>query len=74
MDHNSSLLTTFLVPQGWFRYTRAPMGLNASGDEFCRRSDDVIRGISDCRKLVDDILLQAPDVKTLLQRIWELFE
>ncbi len=47
LDHCSSLLTTFLIPQGRFRYTRAPMGLNASGDEFCRRSDEVIHGVPD---------------------------
>ncbi|KAG1706172.1 Carcinine transporter [Nymphon striatum] len=39
LDNESSILTTFLIPQGRFRYTRAPMGLNASGDEWCYRSD-----------------------------------
>ena len=32
LDEESSKLTTFLLPQGKFRYTRAPMGLNASSD------------------------------------------
>ena len=41
----SSKLTTFLLPQGKFRYTRAPMGLNASSDEWCSRSDVVIEGL-----------------------------
>ena len=30
LDVESSKLTTFLLPQGKFRYTRAPMGLNTS--------------------------------------------
>ena len=34
MDEYSSKLTTFLLPQGKFRYLRAPMGLNASSDEW----------------------------------------
>ena len=33
LDEESSKFTTFLLPQGKFRYTRAPMGLNASSDE-----------------------------------------
>ena len=45
LDEESSKLTTFLLPQGKFRYTRAPMGLNASSDEWCSRSDVVIEGL-----------------------------
>ncbi len=67
LDHHSSLLKTFLIPQGHFQYTRAPMGLNTSGDEFCRHSDKVIHGIPDIWKLVDDIFLQALDMTILLQ-------
>ena len=37
LDEESSKLTTFLLPQGKFRYTRAPMGLNASSDEWFSR-------------------------------------
>ena len=35
LDQQSSYITTFLLPQGKFRYLRAPMGLNASSDEWC---------------------------------------
>ena len=35
LDEVSSKLTTFLLPQGKFRYLWAPMGLNASSDEWC---------------------------------------
>ena len=69
LDDESSQLTTFLIPQGRHRYTRAPMGLNASGDEFCHRSDIALQGLTGVTKLVDDILIQAPDQQTLLQRI-----
>ncbi|KAG1651704.1 Transposon Ty3-I Gag-Pol polyprotein [Nymphon striatum] len=46
LEEESSLLTTFLIPQGRFRYTRAPMGLNASGDEWCYRSDLALENLS----------------------------
>ena len=42
LDEESSKLTTFLLPQGKFRYTRAPMGLDASSDEWCSKSDVVL--------------------------------
>ena len=72
LDEDSSRLTTFLLPSGRFRFLRAPMGLSCSSDEFCRRSDKIIEGLAGVRKLVDDILVQAPDLKTLHVRIAEL--
>ena len=69
LDEESSKLTTFLLPSGRFRFQRAPMGLSCSSDEFCRRSDKIIEGLPGIRKLVDDILVQAPDLETLNIRI-----
>ena len=56
---------TFLLPSGRFRYLHAHMGLSWSSDEFSRRSDEVVEGLAGVRKLVDDILIQAPDLETL---------
>ena len=69
LDEESSKLTTLLLPSGRFRFLRAPMGLSCSSDEFCCRSDKIIEGLPGVRKLVDDILVQAPDLKTLNDRI-----
>jgi hypothetical protein len=44
LEPESSLMTTFILPSGKYRYTRAPMGLNASSDEFCRRTDEALAG------------------------------
>ena len=35
LDEDSREITTFIHELGIFEYLRAPMGLNASGDEFC---------------------------------------
>ena len=59
LDEESSWMTTFLLPQGKFRYLRAPMGLNASSDEWCCHSDVIIRGLPWARKIVDDTLIWA---------------
>ena len=59
LDEASSELTTFLLPSGRYRYLRIPQGLNASSDEWCRRSDAVVEGLPWARKIVDDILIWA---------------
>ena len=45
------------------------MGLSSSSDEFCRRSDEVIKDLPGTRKLVDDILIQASSLEQLKSRI-----
>ena len=69
LDDESSRLTTFLLPTGRYRFKRAPMGLNASGDEWCRRSDEALVGLHGVKKLVDDLIIFAPNQEILLSRI-----
>lgn len=69
LDEDSSYMTTFLLPFGRFRYLRAPMGLCASSDEWCHRSDLALAGLPGVKKLVDDILVQAPTKSILFERI-----
>ena len=38
LEPQRSLITTFLLPQGKFRYLRALIGLNASSDKWCCKS------------------------------------
>ena len=52
-----------------FRYLRAPMGLCASGDEFCYRTDAALANCAGVDKLVDDVLIQAKGEKQLLERL-----
>ena len=69
LDDQSSYITTFLLPQGKFRYLRAPMGLNASSDEWCCHSDAIVQGLPWARKIVDDTIIWAPDIITLEERL-----
>ena len=66
LDKESSLLTTFLLPSGRFKYKRAPMGLSASSDEWCQKSDFVVEGFDFCKKIVDDILIWATSEPELI--------
>ena len=74
LDHASSLLTMFLLPWGRYRYVRAPMGCYASSDEWCCRSDFVVEGMPFVHKIVDDILVEAPDIQTLKSHIKGVLE
>ena len=69
LDEESSFLSTFLLPLGKFRSLRAPMGLNASSDKWCCHSDKIIIGLPWARKIVDDTLIWAEDIKTLEERV-----
>lgn len=70
LDHASSLLTTFLLPSGRWRYTVMPMGLISSMDEFNLRTDKPMMDLSGwLLKLVDDMLIQARTKSELLQRL-----
>ena len=57
------------MPSGRYRYLRAPMGCSASSDEWCKRSDAALHGITGVHKLVDDILIEAPDYNELCNRL-----
>ena len=72
LDQQSSDLTTFILPSGRYCYLRIPQGLIASSDEWCRRSDAIVEGLPWARKIVDDILIWAPDFITLKTQIEEI--
>ena len=70
LDKESSKICTFITSWGKFKYLRLPMGLAVSSAEFLHRTDEALQNIASwCHKLIDDLLLEAPDLKTLYQRI-----
>ena len=69
-----SLITTFLLSQGKFRYLRAPMGLNASSDKWCCKSDIIVEGLPWAKKLVDDTIIWADNGEDLVIRTRTVLE
>ena len=69
---DSRYITTFIIERGTFVYLRCPQGLNASGDEFIRRSDDAIKGCTGYKKLVDDILVWGSTLEELIKRVTDI--
>ena len=65
----ASALIVFLLSSGRYRYLRAPMGLSSSSDEWCQHFDRVVEGLPWKKKIVDDILIWAPDLYTLESRL-----
>ncbi len=55
----SQKLTAFLLPQGWFYYRVAPIGINPSGDLWCHKRDEATFCLPGVLKLVDNILGHA---------------
>jgi hypothetical protein len=69
LDEESSLLTTFLIPRGRFRYRGAHMGLNGSWEVFSYKTDKAVADLGWLLKIVDDMLVQARTLEELFQRI-----
>ena len=74
LDSASSDLVSFLLPDGVYRFKRAPQGLCSSGDEFCTRSDEALAGLPNVIKLVDDILIQASTMEELIASLKAVFQ
>ena len=74
LEPKSSFINTFLLPQGKFRYLRAPMGLTASSDESCCKSDIIVEGLPWARKLVDDTIIWADKEEDLVIRTRTVLE
>ena len=74
IDEESRHLTTFLLPQGRYRFKRAPMGMICSGDYFNFLSDAILAPVPDKVKLVDDGLVQHVTKQGTFERIREVCE
>merc|ERR1712223_1594589 len=74
LHEDSKKYFTFLLASGRYRYFRAPMGCSASSDEWCKRSDEALSGITGVHKLVDDILIEGKDYDQLFSRIEEVLQ
>ena len=78
LSEQASKYTTFVVSCGKgtrrYRWVRAPQGLNCSSDWFNFQSDKVFSHLEGVIKLVDDVLVQAPNWMTFLKRVEKVFD
>ena len=78
LDESSQLLTTFITPQGRFKYLRAPYGLSSISEHYDRRMAEAFAGLQGFHRTVDDIVIydnntsdHAAHVRQFLQRCVE---
>ena len=66
-------LTTFAIGEGRYKFKRAAMGLSASSDSFCRRSDRVFQGLP-VVKLVDDLLVEGRNKNNAVRKLGKVLK
>ncbi|KZS16536.1 Uncharacterized protein APZ42_017711 [Daphnia magna] len=57
LDDESSLMTTISTPFGRYKYLRLPFGVSLAGDDYDRRLADVFDDFTNCRRVVEDVLV-----------------
>ena len=74
LDGDSQMLTAFITPWGRFKFLRTPMGLNSTGDSYCRRGDIALDGIGNLAKVVDDIIVADTSLDDHITRVRSVLE
>ncbi|XP_052809376.1 uncharacterized protein K02A2.6-like [Mya arenaria] len=59
LTEESSYMCTFGSPFGRYRFLRLPFGIKSSQDEFQRRMDECLEGLTGVKCIVDDILVHG---------------
>ena len=67
-------MLSIILPQGKYRYTCLPQGLNVSSDIFNLLTDPEIRNKPGYKKNVDDGLTHAKDIRQLEARMKKLLD
>ena len=57
LDTESSHLTTFGTPKGRYRWLRLPFGLSVAADIFQKKLDEVLTGLENTARIVDDVIV-----------------
>ena len=69
LAEESRPLTTFILPEGRFRFCRGVQGSSATIDAFCEAVDRAFQHHEGTQKIVDDSLTCARNLKELDQRL-----
>ena len=59
LSPESSLLTTFITPFGWFCFRRLPFGITSASEHFQKRMPLILDGIEGVLCIMDDILIHG---------------
>ena len=77
LAEESQLFTTFLISagkmSGRYTYNRFTMGMMPSDDWCCYHTDVALEGVPGAYKWVDDVIVQAKNMKQLEERLDLLF-
>ena len=65
-------LTTFLTPWGRYLFLRSAMGLSSTCDEYCRRGDIAIAGLSNVEKVKGDVIVHDENCEQHVERVRSL--
>ena len=65
VDKRDQDKTTFMLAQGRYYFRKTVMGNRRSSDFWLRASDEVIIGLQEVYKLVDDLLIGGKDYTQL---------
>ena len=75
LAEEDKLKTAFLLKNfGIFYFNRCPQGNSASGDHFCKLSDEVVKPVKNLIKLIDDIVVYGETKEELLANIRHLLQ
>jgi hypothetical protein len=74
LDDESSHLTTFLTPQGRFRFTRSPFEINSGPEVFYRVMSVILEGIPGVECYIDDTLVWGDSMETHDERLRQVLE
>ena len=72
LDDDSSKYTTFLTPEGRYRFKRLPFGVSCASEIFQRKMTEVLGDMNGVEIIQDDVLIHADSIKrhdTILQEV-----
>lgn len=77
LGEESRELTTFMGPDGLYRFTRLVFGVNCAPEIFQREMERVLSGIDDIEIYIDDVLIRArneEELEATTRRVIEALE
>ena len=77
LDEESRDITTFSDGKNLYRFKRLPFGLSVAPAMFTRVMQEVLKPLIKlgwCRNYLDDVIIYAPDFKSLISRLHLIFQ